>query len=51
MFVSNNCRIIKSRPSGNHRDQYFEKFLRKTTKFFKNLKNIHKNFGKTFITF
>ncbi len=29
MFESKNFRIIKSRPSRNHRNEYFEKILQK----------------------
>ncbi len=49
MFESKNFRIIKSRPTRNHRDQYFEKNLRKTRlNFTKNLKNSDKNLKKNF---
>ncbi len=35
MLESKNFRFIKSRPRRNHGEQYFEKILRKTIKFYK----------------
>ncbi len=47
-FESKNFRIIKSSPSSrNHRDQYFEKFFRKTWKISQKICRSDKNLEKT----
>ncbi len=44
MFKSKNFKIIKSGSIRNHRDQFYGKnFKKNLIKFYKNLKNGHKN--------
>ncbi len=43
MFECKNFKIIKSRPSRNHWDQFLEKILRKTWNLTKNLTKGHNN--------
>ncbi len=49
-FEHKNFRIIKSKSSRNHRDQYFEKILRKICKIFlKKLEDSPKNLEKPWL--
>ncbi len=50
-FESKNFRIIKSIPSGNHRDQYLENFKENLIKFYKKFEEVAKILNTTNVNF